>query len=250
MRGSAIADVLPLKFGERAFSFLTTEALVSAVGGVRLTLTHTARTTEVGVHTGEVAVTDPSGGPLDSVRSGELFVVSADGRQSKQPLPGTPENYALDLKKSLPDGWFVGTKQTQLSGPVVRPELWFDPYHQAEMYQIRSHNRWAEGLVRLLDDSIITVKYRVRSSGKGQVCLVSRTESMKEAATGVLEWNGTYRAGGWQTLSVRAADMLECREAPKFRSPWVMFLFIFNTYGSDLGLEVADFRVSRPGGGI
>ena len=28
----------------------------------------------------------------------------------------------------------------------------------------------------------------------------------------------------------------------------VAFLLIFNTYGSDLGLEVAEFRVSRPGG--
>ncbi len=74
---------------------------------------------------------------------------------------------------------------------------------------------------------------------------------MKDAATGVLEWNGRFTAGGpggWQTLSIRASDMLDCREAPKFGPPWVAFLMIFNTYSSNLGLEVAEFRVSRPGG--
>jgi hypothetical protein len=69
--------------------------------------------------------------------------------------------------------------------------------------------------------------------------------------TGVLEWNGDYQAclpGQWRTVVVRAADMLNCKEAPAFGEPWVAFLLIFNTYDADIGLCVADLRVSRPGG--
>jgi hypothetical protein len=42
--------------------------------------------------------------------------------------------------------------------------------------------------------------------------------------------------------------MLNNKEAPTFSAPWVGFLLIFNTYAEDIGLRVADFRVSRPGG--
>jgi hypothetical protein len=42
--------------------------------------------------------------------------------------------------------------------------------------------------------------------------------------------------------------MLDDSEAPKFAPPWVAFLLIFNTYTEDVGLRVADFRVTRPGG--
>jgi hypothetical protein len=104
------------------------------------------------------------------------------------------------------------------------------------------------GLFRVCPDSTVTVRYRVHTTGAGQVCLVTRTEGLKDAATGVLEWTGRYQAGGWRSLVVKVTDMLNSKEAPKFGAPWVAFLMIFNTYGSDLGLEVAEFRVSRPGG--
>ena len=38
------------------------------------------------------------------------------------------------------------------------------------------------------------------------------------------------------------------KHAPKFGPPWVGFLVIFNTFEIDLGLEVAEFRVTRLGG--
>jgi ferric-dicitrate binding protein FerR (iron transport regulator) len=251
MRGTAVAEVRPVKFNERPLMFHTAEAVCSAVGAALLTLTHAGRVTEVGVHTGQVAVTEPTGEPIDSVHDGELFTLRADGQRSKQPLFQSEEDYTLDLTQPLPEGWFVGRKFDEPSGPVIRPELWYDPYHQTEMYQIRSHNRWSRGLVNVQPDSVVTVRYRVRTLGRGQVCLVCRTEDLKEAATGVLEWNSRYEPvadNGWNSLTVRAADMLDCKEAPKFGAPWVAFLLIFNTYGSDLGLEVAEFRVSRPGG--
>jgi hypothetical protein len=51
---------------------------------------------------------------------------------------------------------------------------------------------------------------------------------------------------GWQTLEIPAADMLNNRFAPKFGSPWIGFLLIFNTYETDLGLKVAEFRIVPP----
>jgi hypothetical protein len=252
-RGSAVVDIRPAEAGEGSLTFLTAEALVSAVsaiGDVLLTLTHASQVTEVGVHTGLVAVTARSDESTDRVRDGELLTVRADGHRSKQPLPGPAETFVLDPAQPKPNGWFVG-EWDQLSAPaVIKPELWYDPDHKDEMFQVRSHHRWARGLVQLQPDSIVSVRYRVRNSGKGQVCLVCRADSLKDAATGVLEWNGRYEAGGWRSLTVRAADLLDNREAPKFGPPWVAFLLIFNTYTANLGLEVADFRVTRPGGRI
>jgi hypothetical protein len=69
----------------------------------------------------------------------------------------------------------------------------------------------------------------------------------------MVEYNGTFEetpAGGWHTLEVPAADLLDNRHAPRFNSPWIGFLIIFNTYEADLGLEVAEFRVTRPGGAV
>jgi hypothetical protein len=70
-------------------------------------------------------------------------------------------------------------------------------------------------------------------------------------ASGVIEVNDAFvasRPGQWQWLEARPRDMLDTKEAPAFGAPWVGFLFIFNTYETDLGLRIADLRVSRGGG--
>ena len=66
-------------------------------------------------------------------------------------------------------------------------------------------------------------------------------------------WDGRYgeeagqkKLGEWVWLTVRADQMLNNKERPNFEDPWIGFLIIFNTYKEDLGLEVAEFRVSRP----
>jgi hypothetical protein len=67
----------------------------------------------------------------------------------------------------------------------------------------------------------------------------------------MLECNGAFaqaRPGEWQWLEVKAADMLDNMHTPMFPAPWVGFLVIFNTYEADLGLKIAEFRVSGPGG--
>ena len=66
----------------------------------------------------------------------------------------------------------------------------------------------------------------------------------------MLECNDAFAAARpkeWQWLTVRAGDMRDNVEAPKFGDPWVGFLVIFNTYTADLGLRVAEFRVDPPG---
>jgi len=107
--------------------------------------------------------------------------------------------------------------------------------------------------VRLWADSVVRVTYHAAAAGAGQVCLVVRQmkgDRPARPATGVLEWNGEFEKCGeyqWRTIQVRAADMLDCKEAPAFGPPWVAFLLIFNTYTADLGLRVSGLRVSRPG---
>jgi hypothetical protein len=70
----------------------------------------------------------------------------------------------------------------------------------------------------------------------------------------MIEWNGDFLppapGEAWQTLEVRAGDMLRPpnRHAPKFDPPWVGFLVIFNTFTEDVDLAVSEFGVSGPAG--
>ena len=130
---------------------------------------------------------------------------------------------------------------------MVRPVLWFDPFHQAPMFQIRSDHQWARGFVRMRPDSAFRVRYRVDRAGPGQLAVCARTDNPSRSDTGMLEWNGVFvpgRPGDWQVLEVKAGDMRDNRHAPRFGPPWVPFLMIFNTYKEDLGLAVADLRVA------
>jgi hypothetical protein len=67
-----------------------------------------------------------------------------------------------------------------------------------------------------------------------------------------MEWYGMFgrgaRPGEWQWLEVEARGMLDNMGAPTVDAPWVGFLLIINTYTADLGLRVAEYRVTRPGG--
>jgi hypothetical protein len=167
-------------------------------------------------------------------------------------MPATPDEFAWDLTRPLPDGWQVGTRRRTAEGPVVEPEFWFDPYHQARMSQIRSNKEWACGFFRLLPDSILRVRYWVDRPGPSQMCICVRTARSRSADTGMLECNGAFaeaRPRQWQWLEVPAQDLLDNLHTPTFGPPWIGFLVIFNTYEVDLGLKVAEFRVTRPGGG-
>lgn len=251
LRGTATATVAAPAPGAESITLTTTEATCSRLGGAVLTLTRSLRATEIVVKTGRAAVASPAGDPLEVVHSGEYLTVRADGRHRKQPVEPVAEGYRWDLAKPLPEGWGVGRIDTPEGGPpALVPVLWFDPYHHAQMYQIRSDHRWHRGFARLHPDSRFVIRYRVDRPGPGQLVAVVRKDDVAAPETGVVEWNGVFRGarpGQWNVLDVRAGDMLDNKHAPPFGSPWVAFLVIFNTYKEDLGLRVADFRVIPPG---
>jgi hypothetical protein len=251
-QGAVSAAVPPQAAGAEPFTVLTPQVILAGLSGVLVTLGERPQETEVAVHRGLVSAQRPNGEPMAVVRPGETLTVGPDGEHRKCRTPVVPEEFAWDLNAPLPDSWWVGRRETTAEGPVVVPESWPDPYwRNTRMYQIRSNGEWTRGFFRMAPDSLVRVRYRVEREGLGQFCLCVRTDNSACPDTGVLEWNGTYGApkvGEWQWLEVRAADMLDNKNAPKFGDPWIGFLVIFNTYVTNLGLEVAEFRVSRPGG--
>jgi hypothetical protein len=251
--GTATANIPAHRLGPQSMILQTTQATLVRLSNVLMTLARSQRGTEIGVQTGVVAVDSPSGQSLGVVRAGEILTVRADGDRTKQLAPATPDEFAWDLSRPLPSGWNVGQREETADGPVVVPEYWLDPYYQVEMWQIRSDNRWARGFFRLHPDSIIRVRYWVDKAGPSQLVICVRKGSHSQPSTGVLDCNGAFvraKPEAWQVLEVRASDMLDTMQAPKFDAPWVGFLVIFNTYRSNIGLKVAGFEVIQPRGKI
>jgi hypothetical protein len=251
LRGTATATVPVPSAGAEPITLGTTEATCSRLGGAVLTLSRTLQMTEVGVQTGRASVTDAAGDPLEVVHPGEYLTVRADGRHRKQPVEPVAEDCKWDLTKPLPEGWAVGKIDAPQDGPpALVPVKWFDPYHQAEMYQVRSDHRWYKGFAKLHPGSRFVVRYRADRAGAGQLVACVRKDDLGSSDTGVIEWNGTFAAAGpgqWHTLDVPAGAMLGNKHTPKFGAPWVAFLIIFNTYKEDLGLRIAAFQVIPPG---
>ena len=250
-QGAVSAAVPPQQAGLEPFTLLTPLVTLAGLNGVLLTLGEGARATEVEVYQGTAAAARPNGEPMDVVREGEVLTVRSNGDHRKQLVAPVPDRFAWDLTKPLPTGWHIGHRELTLDGPVVLPEPWPDPYHNyTVMNQIRSDGQWTRGFFRLARDSEIHVRYWVDRPGPSQVCICVRTPKTPSSPTGVVECNGAFanaRPREWQWLKVRAGDMLNNKEAPKFNAPWVGFLVIFNTFEEDLGLKVAEFRVTRPG---
>lgn len=247
-QGAVTADVRPQPPDASRLTLATGRVSLPGLSGVLMTLGQTASATDVEVHQGVVDAAAPSGERLDIVRAGELLTVRSGGDHQKRPTPTTPEEFAWDLSRPLPEDWHIGCREVTADGPVVRPEFWFDPYHQAIMSQVRSNNQWTRGFFRLEPSSLIRVRYWVDEPGPSQLCFCVRTDQPRSPETGMVECNTAFakaRPREWQWLEVRAADMLDNRHAPKFRPPWVGFLIIFNTYKVDLGLRIAEFQVTR-----
>jgi ferric-dicitrate binding protein FerR (iron transport regulator) len=248
--GVATADIHKQVAGAEPLTLATGQVTLAGLNAVMMTLAQVLQTTEVEVYQGRVTVEAHTGKRLVDVQGGEMLTISADGDHKKKPIPPTPDEFSWDLSRPLPVGWHIGHREVTAEGPVIRPEFWFDPYHQAEMSQIRSNQQWARGFFRLFPESVVRVRYRVDQPGPSQMCFCVRTGDARSGSTGMLECNGAFaraRPGEWQWLEVRGADMLANPHTPTFGPPWVGFLVIFNTYRVDLGLVVAEFQVTRPG---
>lgn len=249
VRGHATADIRP-RDGVPPLELATIAALVTAPTGALVMMGHAARATEVVVADGAVNVFDAAAAKLAVVGAGEMITVQTGARCRKHATPVTPDDFVFDMARPLPEDWHVGKRVETADGPVLVPERCYDPYHGTEMWQIRSDKQWARGFYRLYPDSTFHVKYRVDKAGPGQVIACVRAPRLPDAETAVVECNGAFenaRPGEWQWLRVKAADMLDNKHAPKFPAPWVGFLLIVNTYKEDLGLKIADYRVTRPG---
>jgi ferric-dicitrate binding protein FerR (iron transport regulator) len=246
-RGAATASVPARPTESEPLTLATTGASVSRLSSVVFTIYHAALATEVGVQTGRLTVADAVGEPLEVVHGGEYLTIESSGRHRKQSVEPIPDSFALDLTRPLPKGWAVGVRDETEDGPMLLPVLWFDPFHQAQMFQIRSDHRWAKGFVSLRPDSKFRIKYWVEKPGASQFCMCVRTNDRAKSDTGMLERNGAFeraRPREWQWLEVRAEEMRDNKHAPKFNAPWIPFLLIFNTYSEDLGLKIADVRVA------
>jgi hypothetical protein len=251
-RGHAVADIRPPAGPVAPRVLATLAATVVPAGRAVLSLGQMVHSTEVGVEAGRVTVASAAGGPVEVVRPWEVLTVRPDGGRNKQPFRSAPDEFAWDLSRPLPDDWHIGHREDSADGPVVRPDVYADPYYRfTEMYQVRSDKNWTRGFCRLHPDSVLRVRYRVDEPADGQVCVCVRSARLPGALTGVLEHNRAFEAatpGKWETLEVPAAAMLDCVNRPRFDPPWVGFQVIFNTYSKDIGLTVSDFRVTRPGG--
>lgn len=231
---------------------LFTELVTLAdLGGTAVTLDQGERSAEVEVHRGRVSVATATGAPLAVVRGGELLTVGANGAHRREPSGPAPSEFAWDLTVPLPAGWHVGRREVGPEGPVVRPVAWPDPYYDGTvMFQIRSDHQWTRGLFSVTDDSVVSVRYRARRAcPRGQVCFCVRTSHSNAADTGVLEYNDGFEAtgGAWRWLRVPAREMLANKHAPKFGPLRIGFLVIVNTFETDIGLEIAELRVSSSG---
>jgi|GEM_PF-3174785 len=250
-QGTASAELRPREYDQRLT--LTTSLLTLArVNDTAITVGQGRQSSEVEVHHGSVSVSAPTGEPLAVVRQGELLTVAANGVHTQQPAPVTPDEFSWDLRVPLPEGWQVGHREVVDGTPVIRCEAWPDPYYNGTvMHQIRSNQQWGRGLFRVVENSTVNVQYRAkRSSPKGQVCFCVRTPDSWRSETGMLEYNSGFEAtkpGEWRWLRIPAASMLPNKHTPAFGAPWIGFLVIFNTFELDVGLEIAEFRISPPG---
>lgn len=251
--GTASVELFPRADADR-ITLATALFTLSHVHATSVTLGLGAKSAEVAVYQGEVSVSAPTGEPMTVVRKGEMLTVRENGACSQQPTPMTPDRFSWDLTASLPAGWHIGRREVAGGTPVVRCEPYPDPYYNGTvMHQIRSDSRWARGLFSIVKGSTAYIRYRAKAaSPKGQVCFCIRSKQAHCSDTGVLDYNGGFEAcpkGEWREIRFTVESMFDWpnKHKPKFDSPWICFLVIFNTYESDVALEVAEFRIDSPG---
>ena len=252
-KGAVSAEVPDRAAGAGDLVLTTAEAVLSRLAGASLTLGSVplGDLTEFGVHRGRVVVTGPSGAALGEVASGELLTVLADGRCDRQPIPTAPGEYAWTPARPSPPAWAVGKKAATPDGPVVRAAAWDDPDHEAPRYRVQSDARFVRGLFRLDPDAVVRVRYRAARPGAGRLAVAVRTLDSSSPESGTLEWSGPLAPGdgpgGWRWLEAQAGAMTRGDGAPRFDPPWVGFQIILDTGADDLGLELAEIRVTPPG---
>ena len=250
-RGGVSADMAA--GGPDALTLATGEATAaSGSERSRLTLGRFGRQTEVGVLEGLVRLARPGGRMLLEVGGGEIGTVTPNAARKELRLP-LPNVYAWDLASPLPAGWEAGRVEYAPDGPVLTATHWDGNKYARPAVMARSQNGWTSGLVSLDHDSVLTVKYRVAAPVDAvQVFIVARPETLVDSTAmvfDIIRTKGNHPPGQWQTVTARIGDL---KVSPKtgslpFAPPWVAYTFGVNSFDKDIGLQVAEYRISRPG---
>jgi hypothetical protein len=247
-RGVVTADI-PAGDAGASFALVTPEARAAARARAVVSLSRQDDRTEIGVTRGRVRVTAPTGDRALDVDEGEVASCSPAGDFEKRDMAAVPPAYAWNLSRPLPFGWEAGRLEPAPPPAAVRAVTWFSPWTSRSEFQVRSDNAFIEGHFALTPDSRVRAKYKVDRPGAGVLVIVARPDPAQKSACVVLNvpWSPeTARPGVWETVDVRAGDLIPERP-PGFDPPWVGYLVLFNTFDVDLGLRVAEFSVAPPG---
>lgn len=248
-RGGVAADLAA--GGPDALTLATNETTAAAGGErSRFTLGRFGRQTEVGVLEGLVRLARPGGRVLLEMASGEVGTVTPTAAR-KEARPLLPTDYAWDFTRPLPAGWQAGRIVPSDIGPVAAATYWTGK-EAAPAYQVRSVNGWMNGLIALEPESVLSIKYRVKQPAEVQAFLVVRPEQVTGPTAFVFDTirpPQEQRPGVWQTISVKVGAMkvTTCNGDSAFGPPWVGFIVGMNTFDRDVGLQVAECRITRAG---
>ncbi len=253
-RGAVSAEVATVP-SRSSFRLATSEGVALADGGSKLSLSRTSDQTEVSVTGGRVRLINTSSDSWMNVKTGEIATLVSRGETEIHNAHPSLDHYTWNLSQPLPKGWELGRLLDDPSarpfGRSVVPVLWNDRFIHRTCWQIRSNNRYTQGLFYIYPESRFRVRYKVDRSGTGQLLIVIRQEPMVSHVGNVLLASIPFEPtqnGEWRTVELTTADWeveKNIRRLPPGPFPWLAYLVVFNTYEHDLGLKVAEFTVSR-----
>ena len=218
-----------------------------------MTLGERMRATEVGVHQGPVTATRPTGEPLAVVQRRRIADRPARRATTRRNRSrGHPEEYRVgpDASPCPRGGSSANPTPRRKDCRSSRPESWPDPYYQqhGDVPDSVQQASGLRGFFRLTRGLVDSSPVPGREPGEGQVCFCVRTTESRSPQTRGC-WNGTAASattagsgGGWSSGRGHA----RCRTStPRSSAPVGRVPGHLQHVRSDLGLEVAEFRVTR-----
>jgi hypothetical protein len=216
------------------------------------------------------------GGKAISVRDGEF----SEARLAKILPPyravSAPSSWSADFDDGLPSGWTRGewvpeAQNVSAAGAVVASaEIGLEPSRPAvgeakKTFDVRSHELWANGLVRVRADSQLTYRIKMDRPQWYQVFLCVRADPIKD---NVWSWNYEYQEantswddielGAWREVVVPLKNFksLDYKEPPGHFEPFALrggepppedglvVWILFTTQNQDRGMVIDDIAIS------
>jgi hypothetical protein len=216
--GHPAASVTPQP--KRKPLLLFTPTALLKVLGTEFAVSALTSSTELSVSEGVVLIEPRNGGQAIPVKDGEF----SEARLAKILPPyeavSVPSRWSADFDVGLPEGWTHGQlvdagedesdKAISATNAVkgARKETATDPA-QKKHFEVRSNEQWANGLVRIEEDSELTYRIRMDRPQWYQVFLCVRANPVKD---GVWSWNYEYQeADGVRWEDVTAGQWRDVR---------------------------------------